>query len=52
MDKLCVAERRIKILNLLMLQKQVTIRALKEEFQVSKNTKVAQYYQLQKVNEI
>ncbi len=38
MDKLCVAERRIKILNLLMLQKQVTIRALKEEFQVSKNT--------------
>ena len=37
-DKLCVAERRIKILNLLMLQKQVTIRALKEEFQVSKNT--------------
>ena len=37
-DKLCVAERRMRILNFLMLQKQVTIRELKDEFQVSKNT--------------
>ena len=37
-DKLCLAERRIRILNLLMLHKQATIRELKEEFQVSKNT--------------
>lgn len=38
LDKFCVAERRIRILNFLMLQKQTTIRELKEEFQVSKNT--------------
>ena len=38
MDKLCLSERRIRILNLLMLKKQATIRELKNEFQVSKNT--------------
>lgn len=38
LDKFCVAERRIRILNFLMVQKQTTIRELKEEFQVSKNT--------------
>ena len=37
-EKLCLAERRIRILNLLMLHKQSTIRELKKEFQASKNT--------------
>ncbi len=37
-DKLCVSERRMRIINFLMMQKQATIRKLKDEFQVSKNT--------------
>jgi len=37
-DKLCVSERRMRILNFLMMQKQATIRELKNEFHVSKNT--------------
>lgn len=43
LDKFCVAERRIRILNFLMLQKQTTIRELKEEFQVSKKHHRSRY---------
>ena len=37
-DKLCVSERRIKILQILLLNKKATRQELSEEFQVSINT--------------
>ena len=38
LDKLCVSERRTRILNFLALRKEITISELKEEFRVSRNT--------------
>ena len=37
-DKLCVSERRIKILQILLLNKKTTRQELSDEFQVSINT--------------